>query len=136
MIGLDDRYLKDAGVDPKRIKALVGLAGPYDFLPLTDKVAIRTFGDSKDLDATQPTTYVNANSPPTFLATGEADNIVYPRNTTRLARKFRDAGATVEERHYPGVGHISIVLALSRPLRGQAPVLDELTTFLREHVAD
>ena len=41
----------------------------------------------------------------------------------------------VEERHYAGVDHINIVLALSRPLRGRAPVLDEMTAFLSRHVA-
>src|SRR5688572_12343511 len=33
MLGLDPRYLKAAGVEPGRIKAVAGLSGPYDFLP-------------------------------------------------------------------------------------------------------
>lgn len=34
MLALDERYLKAAGVDPRTIRAVAGLAGPYDFLPL------------------------------------------------------------------------------------------------------
>ena len=50
-----------------------------------------------------------------------------------LAKALRAAGVDVAERHYPEVDHINMVLALSRPLRGRAPVLDEMTDFLRKH---
>jgi acetyl esterase/lipase len=133
MIALDRRYLAEAGVDSRHIKALAGLSGPYDFLPLTDPIAERTFGQAPDLAATQPTSFVRADSPPAFLATGDADTMVYPRNTVKLAAKLRAAGVTVEERHYPGVDHVRMVLALSRPFRSRAPVLDEMTSFLHAH---
>ena len=133
MLALDPRYLTAAGVDPTHVKALAGLSGPYDFLPLTDPIAERTFGEAQDLLATQPTRFVTAASPPAFLATGEADTMVYPRNTVKLAARLRSAGVEVEERHYPGIDHVRMVLALSRPFRGRAPVLDEMTRFLHAH---
>ena len=43
--------------------------------------------------------------------------MVWPKNTVALARSLRAAGVEVEERHYAGVDHIAMVLALSRPLR-------------------
>lgn len=135
MLGLDGRYLREAGLDPRKVKAIAGLAGPYDFLPLDDKTTRRVFGQAGDLPGTQPLAYVSKDSPAAFLATGDADSVVYPRNTTALARKLRDAGVAVEERHYAGVDHIRIVLALSRPLRGEAPVLAEMTDFLRRHAS-
>ena len=113
MIALDGRYLAAAGVDPRHIKALAGLSGPYDFLPLTDPIAERTFGEAADLPGTQPTHFVSQASPPAFLATGDADTMVFPRNTVKLAARLREAGVTVEERHYPGVDHVRMVLALS-----------------------
>lgn len=133
MLGMDRSYLRAAGVDPKTIRAVAGLAGPYDFLPLKGGISERTFGETKDLPSTQPLSFVRPDSPPAFLATGENDTIVFPRNTTALARKLRVAGVAVEERHYPGVDHVRLVLALSRPLRGGVPVLDEMTDFLRLH---
>jgi len=133
MLALDPRYLTAAGVDPTHVKALAGLSGPYDFLPLTDPIAERTFGEAQDLPATQPTRFVTAASPPAFLATGDADTMVYPRNTVKLAARLRSAGVEVEERHYPGIDHVRMVLALSRPFRGRAPVLDEMTRFLHAH---
>ncbi len=135
MLALDTRYLTAAGVDPRRVKAFAGLSGPYDFLPLTDPIAIRTFGEAKDLPATQPTRFVRADAPATFLATGEKDTYVFPRNTVRLAKALREVGVTVEERHYPEVDHVNMVLALSRPLRGRAPVFEEMVAFLKAHIA-
>ncbi len=133
MLGLDGRYLSAAGVDPGRVKAIAGLSGPYDFLPIRSEITERIFGGTADLPATQPLAHVGPQSPPAFLATGDADDMVWPKNTIALARKLREAGVPVEERHYPGVDHIRMVLALSRPLRGRAPVLDEMTAFLRRH---
>lgn len=131
MLGLDSRYLHQAGVEPGRIKAVAGLAGPYDFLPLDGPITTRTFGGFEALSATQPTAFASADAPPAFLATGAEDRVVYPRNTRKLAAALREAGAVVEERRYPGLDHVAIVLALSRPLRDRAPVLAEMTDFLR-----
>ncbi|WP_309643337.1 alpha/beta hydrolase [Phenylobacterium sp.] len=132
MLGLDGRYLKAAGVDPGVVKAVAGLAGPYDFLPLQGRETTNVFGQWMDLSATQPMTFARADAPAMFLATGDADTVVYPRNTTRLASALRQAGATVEERHYPGIGHTEIMMAVSRPFRGKAPLLEDMSVFLRE----
>jgi len=136
MLALDDRYLKAAGVDPKVVRAFAGLSGPYDFLPLDGPITRRTFGDYPDLPATQPGAYARADSPPAFLATGDADTTVKPRNTKALAAALRAQGVAVEERHYGGLNHADTVLALSRPLRGKAPVLSEMVGFLEAQVAD
>jgi acetyl esterase/lipase len=133
MLALDPAYLRAAGVDPARIKAVAGLSGPYDFLPLDGPITRRTFGAAADLPATQPLNYVSKASPPAFLATGDADTFVLPRNTRKLSAMLRDAGVAVEERHYAGVDHAGTVLALSRPFRSKAPVLEEMTGFLSTH---
>jgi acetyl esterase/lipase len=134
MLALDHRYLTAAGVDPKVVRAFAGLSGPYDFLPLDGPITERTFGQFPDLPATQPAAYVGADSPPAFLATGEDDTTVRPRNTRILAAALRAQGVAVEERHYPSLNHADTVLALSRPFRGKAPVLAEMTAFLKGRI--
>jgi acetyl esterase/lipase len=132
-LALDRRYLQAAGVDPARIRAVAGLAGPYDFLPLDQALTRRVFGAAQDLPATQPAAYARADAPPAFLATGDADQVVAPRNTRALATALAGKGAVVEQRVYPGLGHVEILLALSRPLRGRAPVLSDMSGFLMDH---
>lgn len=134
MLALDTGYLKAAGVQPGRIKAFAGLSGPYAFLPLDGPITRQTFGGAADLQATQPTTFARADAPPAFLATGDKDTTVYPRNTRKLAAVLREKGAKVEERHYPGVDHAGTVLALSRPFRRKATLLADMTAFLRAAV--
>jgi acetyl esterase/lipase len=136
MLGLDPAYLRGAGVDPARVRAVAGLSGPYDFLPLDGPITKRTFGAASNLPATQPIGYVSTASPPAFLATGDADTFVLPRNTRALSTALRAEGVPVEERHYAGVDHAGLVLALSRPFRSKAPVLDEMTRFLKAHSAE
>jgi acetyl esterase/lipase len=133
MLALDQDYLKAAGVDPRAIKAVAGLSGPYDFLPLNGPITTNTFGQAADLAATQPLAYVRADAPPAFLATGDKDDTVYPRNTIKLAKALRAAGAVVDEQIYPGLNHADTVLALSKPLRGKAPLLSDMTAFLKAH---
>ena len=134
MLALDQRYLQAAGVDPGVIRAFAGLSGPYAFLPLESPVTRRTFGDADDLEATQPGAYARPDAPAAFLATGEQDTVVKPRQTRRLAKALREAGARVEERYYPGMGHAGPVLAFSRLFRRKSTLLVDLTAFLKSNV--
>ncbi len=129
LVTLDRHYLAAAGVTGA-VKAVVGLAGPYDFLPFDAKSAIDAFGAAPDKLATQPIHFVRADAPPTLLLTGDADDVVRPRNTTALAAALHGVGAPVEVQTYSGVGHIGILLALSKPFRGKASVLDAMSGFL------
>ncbi|MFT4252046.1 MAG: alpha/beta hydrolase [Caulobacter sp.] len=131
MLALDVGYLRVAGVDPFAVKGFAGLSGPYAFLPLDGAISARTFGHVEDLPATQPISFVRADAPAAFLATGEADITVRPRNTRRLAEALREAGVTVEEQIYPGLDHAAPLLALSRPFRKKAPVLAAMAAFLK-----
>ena len=133
MIGLDPKITAVAGLRPSVIRGVVGLAGPYDFLPLDDKATIAAFKDWPNLNETQPINYARASAPPMLLLAGDADTTVYPKNTRALAARLRAAGASVEEKYYPGVGHAGILTALTPPFRGNAPVLDDTVAFIRAH---
>lgn len=132
MLALDPRYLKRAGLSD-RIRAVVGLSGPYDFFPFDVPETLRAFGAVRDGRTTQPLTYVTADAPPMFLATGDSDKLVYPRNTVALSAALRQAGVAVDEKHYAGLTHPSTLLALGSVLRGKMSVLDDLAAFLVRH---
>ena len=134
MLGLDTRYLKAAGVDPGIVRAVAGLSGPYDFYPFDGDTAERVFGGAPDPHATQPISYAGPHSPPAFLATGDADTVVRPRNTQSLAAKLRAANIPVQERIYPGLDHTDTLLALSVTFRSKAPELAEMAAFIKAQV--
>lgn len=133
MLALDAHYLRDAGVGAERIRGAVGLAGPYDFLPFDVNSTRDAFGQAPDTALTQPVHFARRDAPPLLLLWGEADTTVGPRNLRGLAAAMREAGGNVETKTYPGVNHVDIMLALSRPLRGRARTLADVTAFV-EHV--
>ncbi len=133
MLALDDRWL---GEDRQALRGLVGLAGPYDFLPLDTAVTIKAFGQAQDLKSTQPITFASSGDPPALLLHGARDTTVYPRNSDRLASLLRAAGVDARVKIYPKVGHVGIVTALAQPFRGRAPVLNDVITFARDVTAD
>lgn len=133
MLILAQRYLPAMGL-ADRVKTAVGLSGPYDFFPFDVPVSLRAFGAVKDPRSTQPVNLTRSSLPPMFLATGDADKLVQPRNTVALAAKLRAAGGEVVETHYPGLGHAGTLLALGAWGRHRGPVLKDTIAFLRTHL--
>lgn len=131
MLSLDHRWLGEVGMNPDTdIKAFVGLAGPYDFLPLQSDVLKTIFGPEETRPATQPIQYVTAAAPPMLLIAPEKDTVVDPENVTRLATRIREKGGRVETRRYPRLNHALTVGAVAAPLRWLAPVLKDSTAFI------
>lgn len=116
-----------------RIRAAIGLAGPYDFLPFDSPVTERTFGDAKNLEATQPVNHVSAGAPPLLLIAGDADTTVHPRHSRALAARLREIGGEADLILYPGISHTGPLKALARPFRRHAPVLRDIAAFLTKH---
>ncbi|WP_431854704.1 alpha/beta hydrolase [Azospirillum sp.] len=131
MLTVDRRWLNAVGGDPcATVAATVGLSGPYDFLPLTERNLMEIFGPEDGRPQTQPVTHVDGRSPPLLLLTGDADTRVRPRNSASLAGRVRERGGRAETVVYPGLGHVQTVAAFARPLRWLAPVLDDVDRFL------
>ncbi len=133
MLALDAHYLTDAGVPQSKIAGVVGISGPYDFLPLTRDDIKPIFEVVPDLAVTQPIHFVRDDAPPLLLLTGDDDDTVGPYNTNNLTERMRQVGGRVEKRIYPGVGHVGSILAVTPLFRGKAPVLDDIETFIRQH---
>lgn len=129
MLAVDDRWLKN---DRKAIKGFVGLAGPYDFAPFDVDASRAAFGGWSRPDETQPVTWAGAGDPPALLLIGADDTTVRPRNSEALSAKLRANGVRVDFRSYPKMGHVGLLLALSRPFRGRAPVLHDVAGFIRQ----
>lgn len=129
MLAANTHYLAAAGVDRMKLAGAIGIAGPYDFLPLTSRRLEHIFG-GPDRRETQPISYAKAPLPPILLLHGLADTTVKPFNSERLAAAWQRAGGKADLELYPEVDHIEIVGAFSSLLRGGAPTLDDTVTFI------
>ena len=134
MLTLDRRWLGAVGLDPRRqIRATVGLAGPYDFLPLDTDQLKAIFGPPDQWPSTQPINHVEGDASPLLLVAGSEDEVVRPANVAHLADRIRAKGGRVEEKYYYGIGHMKLMGALAAPLRFVAPVLDDTVAFMNDN---
>jgi acetyl esterase/lipase len=130
MLAIDNRWLATVKLSPKKdVAGLIGLSGPYDFLPLRDDTLKIIFGGANRAD-TQPIGHVSGDEPPALLATGTGDSVVDPGNSTRLANKLRAAGDKATVINYPNKGHLVTIGAFAGSLSFLAPVLDDVDAFI------
>jgi acetyl esterase/lipase len=132
MLASDPRYLREVHADPAWIRGVIGISGPYDFLPLKSPELIDIFGGDRR-EETQPIRYITAKRPPILLVTGSDDTTVLPRNTKRMAARLRSFGTDVKEIVYPGVAHIGIILSVAKPFRARTTLREDIVTFVTTH---
>jgi acetyl esterase/lipase len=129
LLVLDPRYLNAVGGDRRWIRGLIGLSGPYALMPDTDLLR-RIFAAPATPADWQAVAHVDGAAPPTLLAHGENDGIVWIAHSEALATALRAAGVDVTLRRYAHRNHADTVAALSRPARGRAPVLADIRAFV------
>lgn len=130
MLALAPEFLSSQNVSINSIAGVIGLSGPYDFLPLRDPIIKDIFSPPENIKTTQPITYARAGAPPLLLLHGSADVTVLPRNTTALAARLRQMGGVVETKIYPKLGHIGMITAILPCLAWRAPVLRDVLGFI------
>ncbi|WP_397592009.1 alpha/beta hydrolase [Sphingorhabdus sp.] len=131
MTALDPQWLAANNLAPNVIKGIIGLAGPYDFLPLTTDSSKIALGQWPDLTETQPITFARADAPPLLLLTGNKDTVVKPRNSKILSETIQALGGQQQLRIYPDVDHADIIMAVARPFRQKAPVVSDVVNFIK-----
>jgi len=131
MLALDARWLTAVGLSPRRLAGWIGIAGPYDFLPIGDPQVQVAFNWPGTLADTQPTHHVSAQAPRSLLLAARSDTVVNPqRSTVGLGKRLVDAGAPATVKLFDNVSHVTVLAALARPLEWLAPVLSEVLAFI------
>ncbi len=129
-------WLAEAGAARSSIAGFVGIAGPYDFLPIREAELREIFGPEESHEASQPILYVDGREPPSLLLHGRRDRTVAPRNSARFGREINRRGGSARVLTYDRLDHTRIVGALSArigPLFG--PVLGDCLAFIEETMA-
>lgn len=135
LLNLDPRYLAQVGLNAHQFRGFIGLAGPYDFLPLQSDRLKAIFGDAQQQYASQPIHFVNGDNAPTLLLVGLKDGTVWPRNSFHLAAAIQAKHGPVTLIRYPDYGHIDMVAKLAAPLRGNSHLLEDIVQFMQAQTA-
>ena len=130
MLSFDAQWLEQVRLNARTdLAGFIGLAGPYDFLPIESRTLRAIFGGANRAE-TQPISFVTGKEAPALLITARRDPLVSPGNSRRMAAKIRDHGGVAEELAYYGVGHFTLIGAFAPGLRVLAPVLRDATQFV------
>ena len=132
MVVLDRRWLDEAGLSRDQSPSgFIGLAGPYDFLPIDDQLTQVAFSWPQTPADSQPIRHVTGRAPRSLLLASIKDNLVDPqRSTVGLGEALKAAGVPTEVKLYPRVSHVTLLAALAQPLRWLAPVRRDILAFL------
>lgn len=137
MLALDKRWLTGAGLSPAKLAGWIGLAGPYDFLPIGDRktqVAFEWPGTPPDSQALFHASSATATSAPALLLAPTNDSLVNTqRSTVGMAQRLKSSGVQVESELYDTVSHITIVATMASVLRSRAPVLERVAGFVKRN---
>ena len=132
MLALDKRWLEAVDLTPSRLAGWIGLAGPYDFLPIGDAQTRVAFSWPDTPADSQPLVHASAASPRALLLAAEHDTVVNPqRSTVAMAGRLKASGVQVESALYDSVSHVTLLASMASVLRGRAPVLQRVSDFVR-----
>ena len=134
MLATDARWLARVGLKPRDFLGFIGVAGPYDFLPIWNPRMLQVFPDRPNHADTQPINFVDGDEPPMLLLRGNLDPIIFARHNERMAEKLGALGIPVETRTYDRIGHAEILTAIARDRTGDAPTLKDVVEFVNRLV--
>lgn len=130
MLAVNPEYLAKVALKPSDFVGVIGLAGPYDFLPLKSERLKTIFGDAAQQLKSQPINFVDGKNPPMLLAIGLKDGTVWPRNSYNLANKIKDNKGLAKVVEFKDYGHVDMVAKLAKPLRGDGALLKSIVDFI------
>ena len=132
MLASEPSFIAAKGGSLDWIKGVIGIAGPYNFLPMRDPVYVDMFHGTNNTDS-MPVHHVDGPRPPMLLISGSNDDTVRPSNTNDMSERLRRFGSDVKVIFYKGVGHVGVILSLARGFRGLAPLRQDMIEFIRAH---
>jgi acetyl esterase/lipase len=134
MVAMDERWL-EAGYR-KRIRGVIGLSSPVNFLPIQMPEARLAFNWPNTPRDTQPIEHVRDDNPPILLLSANRDPLVNPAvNSRPMAQRLREKGVPVELYEFDGpmgiINHANLVATLSPSFRFAAPTLEKSIDFIQ-----
>ena len=132
MLGSDPKYLAAVGGDLLWVRGVIGISGPYDFLPLTDPAYIAIFHGANNREA-MPVTHIDGKRPPMLLAWGLDDTIVGRRNIDSMEagaeKGLQPRGNAALSRHRPCWHHP----VAGAGFAGRTTLRQDMAAFIQSH---
>jgi acetyl esterase/lipase len=132
MLTLDQEFLSKVGGNRSWVRGMIGMSGPYDFLPMTDPDLRDLFGPPENFEKTQPVLYADGSNPPLLLMYGDKDQNIPPQNSISLYNRVTRAGGPVTKINFPNFDHGKILDVVASSFQGNANVMNNVEDFVRQ----
>lgn len=132
MLVANEKFMKQQGGLSSDIKGFAGLSGPYDFVPKEEDYK-DMFGPAKNYPLMQVTNYVRPDQAPMLLLWGAKDEVVWFSNIEKLKKGLDNRNASYRIKVYEDLDHVEIVGVLSKMLKEQAPVIEDIDFFFEQY---
>ena len=128
----NERWLREAGVPISAVRGVIGVAGPYSY-DFRGMSTARAFPENATPDEVMPDRHVRPDAPPHLLLVAGSDHTVYPQNGEHMKAALERAGIPVTFTVLPGMGHITIIAAMTRFLTFLGPTRQDVIAFIEAH---
>jgi acetyl esterase/lipase len=137
LLAADRRYLREAGVDPERIRAVFAVSGFFDLHQLSQSFLVRKFivepafgTRSRVWETASPSTFVGAHWPPTLLLSAAEDRSAGPQSAV-LCAQLKRSGVVCQHVIVPSSRHATAIAHLGSDRAPES--FNMLADFLEEH---
>jgi acetyl esterase/lipase len=132
LLALDERYLRDVGLDRRMIAGTIAIAPPTGLENLRGDGLEGVFPAVVPDLAFSPISLARAEAAtasPFLLLSGMDDEVIYASSVARLGDTIRQSGGRATNMAYPDTGHLGLLLDFSAPFGGESAILDEVAAF-------
>ncbi|HEU0196924.1 MAG TPA: alpha/beta hydrolase [Nevskiaceae bacterium] len=131
MLALDPGYLKAAGGSRDEVAGVIGISGPYNFMPITASDLRAIFWPPSDFAKTQPVYWAShGGNPPMLLLASRADKLVNASSTQTLFGDIKQAGGPVEEIFYNDLSNQDTIQVLAPVWQKRADEMQNIVSFV------
>ena len=133
MLATDKQFLNAEGLTPKDLSGVIGIAGPYSFIPDWE-VTQAVFGPPQNYPLMDALNYVDGDEPSTLLLHSSADVQVGQYNQEKLSSALQDKGVDVEAVFYQTPSHIDMVTHLHPWFEKQDSLMSDINQFIQKRI--
>ena len=115
LLAADRRYLGQVGMEPRDLRGVIALSGPYDLVPSDEELLQVVFGEGNDWHDAQPLEFIDGDEPPFLIMHGSGDRMVPAADSLALAGRVLHRRGRVELDIVPDVGHLAMINGFISP---------------------
>lgn len=129
MLGMDETYLKEVGVDKSSIKGVIPIAAPLLLKSSQVPQLSFVFGGVPDNEM-WPLAFIDGSEPPFLLLQGEKDPLVQPIHSQVAEKMIKEKGGRVTARYFKNHDHMTIIGAFSPKYESRGDIMAPITTMI------